>query len=287
MAVFAQPALSGENYRVPVPCILAEDDVRRLAIAVPVQQEEFCNRPRGGGTRVMGDDAASVTPGQQALDVACGTGVLTRELDARVAPGGAVIGLDVNEGMLAVARRRTSSITWEQGEAEALPFDDDRIDAVTCQFGLMFFRDRKQAIREMLRVLRPGGRLAVAVWDKLENVPGYAAAAALLQRLFGADVAEGLRAPYCLGDVRVLTELFDDSSLSGLSVESRDGVVEFPSIRDWMYTDIKGWTLADTLDDDQYARLLKEASTTLAEFVGSDGKVEFASPIHIVSGGKA
>lgn len=232
-------------------------------------------------------DAARVTRGQQVLDVACGTGALTRELAARVAPGGAVTGLDLNEGMLGVARRRTPSVAWEHGEAEALPFDEDRFDAVTCQFGLMFFRDRKQAIREMLRVLRPGGRLAVAVWDKLENVPGYAAASALLHRLFGADVAEGLRAPYCLGDVRVLRELFDDSDVSGLTVETRDGVVEFPSIQDWMHTDIKGWTLADVLDDDQYFRLLKEAGNSLAEFVRSDGRVDFASPIHIVSGGKA
>ena len=232
-------------------------------------------------------DAAEVAAGQRALDIACGTGVLTRELAARVAPGGDVTGLDVNEGMLTVARRRSPSITWEHGQAEALPFDEDRFDAVTCQFGLMFFRNRKQAVREMLRVLRPGGRVAVAVWDKLDNVPGYAAASTLLHRLFGADVAEALRAPYCLGDVSVLRELFDDSSLTGLSVETRDGVVEFPSIQDWMYTDIKGWTLADTLDDDQYSRLLQEASTTLAEFVRSDGQVEFASPIHIVSGEKA
>lgn len=232
-------------------------------------------------------DAARIESGQRVLDVACGTGTLTRELAARVPPDGSVTGLDINDGMLAVARRNSPFITWRQGEAEALPFDDGRFDAVTCQFGLMFFRDRGQAVREMSRVLRPGGSLAVAVWDRLENVPGYAAASALLHRLFGGDVAEGLRAPYALGDTGVLMELFDDSGFSDLTIETRDGVVEFPSIADWMYTDIKGWTLANALDDDQYALLLKEADTVLEEFVRGDGSVEFSSPVHIVTGSRS
>ena len=119
------------------------------------------------------------------------------------------------------------------------------------------------------------------------NVPGYAAASDLLCRLFGAEVAEGLRAPYCLGDVGALTALFDDRRLSGLTVETRDGIVEFPSIQDWMYTDIKGWTLADALDDDQYARLQAEAENRLTQFVGSDGRVVFRSPVHIVTANRA
>ena len=144
--------------------------------------------------------AAAIRPGQKVLDVACGTGVLAREAASRVAPGGEVCGLDRNEGMLAVARREAPGIAWRQGLAEALPYDARRFDAVISQFGLMFFDDRRRALQEMLRVLRPGGRLAVAVWDRLETSPGYAAMTALLQRLFGERVAAGLRAPFVLGD---------------------------------------------------------------------------------------
>ena len=145
-------------------------------------------------------EAAGLKPGDRVLDVACGTGALTREAWARVQPGGSAAGLDINDGMLAVARGRAPEIEWHQGPAESLPFGDSVYDAVLCQFGLMFFEDRVAALGEMARVLRPGGRLCVAVWDSLDNTPGYAAVTALLQRLFGDAVADGMRAPFNLGD---------------------------------------------------------------------------------------
>jgi ubiquinone/menaquinone biosynthesis C-methylase UbiE len=130
-------------------------------------------------------DAAAVGPGARVLDVACGTGALTRAVAARVGARGAAIGLDVNADMLAVARRKAPALEWRQGRAEAFGFDSGRFDAVVSQFGLMFFEDRRAALAEMMRVLRPGGRLAVAVWDALERTPGYGAVTLLLQRLFG------------------------------------------------------------------------------------------------------
>jgi ubiquinone/menaquinone biosynthesis C-methylase UbiE len=107
--------------------------------------------------------AAALLPGNKILDVACGTGVLAREAARCVQPGGMVTGLDRNEVMLTVARRVAPGIEWRQGRAEALPFPDGSFDAVVSQFGLMFFEDREGALREMWRVLKPGGRLAVAV----------------------------------------------------------------------------------------------------------------------------
>src|SRR5262245_46222255 len=123
--------------------------------------------------RVAG--AARIRPGQRVLDVACGTGILARSAVALVGPNGSVTGLDINEGMLAVAERKAHGIEWRRGAAEALPFDSESFDAVVSQFGLMFFEDRRSAIKEIVRVLRPGGRLAVAVWDSYKNSPGYAA----------------------------------------------------------------------------------------------------------------
>ncbi len=138
-------------------------------------------------------DAAGIQPGQRVLDVACGTGVLARHVADRFGPR-SVVGLDVNEGMLAVARRAAPEIDWRQGRAEALPFADASFDVVVSQFGLMFFADQQAAISEMARVSGPAGRLAVAVWDRLERTPGYAAVTALLERLFGADIADALGA---------------------------------------------------------------------------------------------
>ncbi|KAA3632534.1 MAG: class I SAM-dependent methyltransferase [Proteobacteria bacterium] len=228
-------------------------------------------------------DAANVTPGQHALDVACGTGVLTRELAARVGSRGSTFGVDINEDMLAVARRNHPGIEWRPGNAESLPFADDTFDAVCSQFGLMFFDDRERSVNEMSRVAKPGATMAVAVWDRLENTPGYAAAAALLERLFGAGIAESLRRPYDLGDVAALAALFDDSAVEDVSIRTREGTARFPSIDDWIHTDVNGWTLAGMLDDDQYRRLLEAARVELAGFAADDGSVRFAAPAHIVT----
>jgi ubiquinone/menaquinone biosynthesis C-methylase UbiE len=119
-------------------------------------------------------DAAQVSAGDRVLDVACGTGIAAREAHDRVgSAGGSVIGLDIGPGMLAVAESIEPAVTWIEGDAGQLPFDDNHFDAVFSQFGLMFFSDRVRAIAEMLRCAKPGRRVAVAVWDSLERSEAY------------------------------------------------------------------------------------------------------------------
>jgi len=229
-------------------------------------------------------DAANIQAGQRVLDVACGTGVLARAVTDQVGSEGKVVGVDINAGMLAVAERKAPQVEWRQAPAEALPFDDSSFDAVVSQFGLMFFEDRQAAIREMIRVLKPGGRLAVAVWDTLENTPGYASMVALLSQLFGESVANALRAPYILGDKKQLLGLFDGVGLNELKVQTHQGSARFDSIEKWIHTDIKGWVLADVLSDAQVETLNQHAAKDLAAFVGAEGHVKFAAPAHIVTG---
>jgi SAM-dependent methyltransferase len=224
-------------------------------------------------------DQAALGPGQRALDVACGTGVLARELAGRIGAT-SVVGLDRNEAMLSVARSIEPDVTWQLGRAEALPWPEGQFDAVFSQFGLMFFENRPKGLSEMWRVLGDGGVLAVAVWGSLEETPGYAAVVELLARLFDETIANELRAPFCLGDKTDLVALFDAAAIPGVQVHTVVGTARFPSIDAWVRTDIRGWTLADIIDDAGLARILSEAPTSLGHFA-RDGGVCFDSPAHI------
>ena len=106
-------------------------------------------------------DLAALIPGNRALDVATGTGDLAVELAKRVAPGGEVVGVDFSERMLELARAKAPSISFELANALALPFDDGQFDAATVGFGARNFAELEQGLREMTRVVRPGGRVVV------------------------------------------------------------------------------------------------------------------------------
>jgi ubiquinone/menaquinone biosynthesis C-methylase UbiE len=227
--------------------------------------------------------AANVQAGDAVLDVACGTGVLAREAANLVGSSGSVVGVDINEGMLAVARQRMPEVSWKIGPAESLPFEAKSFDRVVSQFGLMFFADQAKAIAEMGRVVRPGGAIAVAVWDSLEATPGYAAVAGILDEMFGPEAAKSIQAPYSLGDRQQLRSLFAEAGMDEITIQTVPGKARFSSIEAWIYTDIRGWTLADMIDDEGYEALRQYAPQKLSQFVLPDGSVAFDAPAHIVT----
>src|SRR3954452_2931412 len=111
--------------------------------------------------RARAADMAAIGPGDRVLDVATGTGDLAVELKRRVGPAGEVVGSDFSEGMLELARAKAGDVHFEHGNALALPYDDDSFDAATVGFGARNFSDLAQGLREMTRVVRPGGRVVV------------------------------------------------------------------------------------------------------------------------------
>ena len=138
----------------------------------------------------------------------------------------------------------------------------------------------------MLRVLVPEGRIAVAVFDGLENIPAYADEVALLERTAGAQAAEALRAPFVLGEKGLLVQLAEDAGLSAIAVATRQGMADFPSIRTLVEADLRGWlpVMGVHLEEDHIRQILAEAETSLRQYVNPEGRAVFPVTAHILTG---
>lgn len=159
-------------------------------------------------------------PGSRVLDVACGTGIAARSTAALVGGTGRVDGVDADEAMLAVARRAHAHdgarLAWHHASALELPFEAGRFDAVLCFEGLQFFADRALAVREVRRVLRPGGMFLGTVWGPLAENPAYEALAVGLRRLVSDDAAR--LAPFTLTDAGEIRTLVRGGRFTEVSV---------------------------------------------------------------------
>ena len=233
-------------------------------------------------------DAVGVRRGARALDVACGTGAVARTAAARAGGEGHVAGLDANPGMLAVAARQAPSIDWRQGDAAALPWEDAAFDTVLCQFGLNFFGEPETSLREMWRVLAPGGWLGVAVFDALERNPAYAEMVDVLSRTIGPAPAEALRLPFSLGERDALFDLPEAARISNVRIIREEAGAKFPSVENMVLADVEGWFPLAGIRPDRaaVAEIIVEAETALDRFRRSDGSVEFPVSVNIAIAGK-
>jgi hypothetical protein len=108
----------------------------------------------------------------------------------------------------------------------------------------------------------------------------------LLERLFGSRIADALRAPFVLGDPPVFRAAFGRAGIPEVAIETVIGAARFPSIESWVHTDVRGWTLADMIDEAQYQRLLGAAEQELKRYAEPDGTIAFAAPAHIATATK-
>jgi ubiquinone/menaquinone biosynthesis C-methylase UbiE len=135
---------------------------------------------------------ASLVPGEQVLDVACGTGLVTLAAARAVGTGGRVVGIDLSERMVAAAAQRArelqvANVRFTRMDAERLDLPDAGFDVALCALGLMYLPDPDQALREMLRVLRPGGRMSLAVWGERQHC-GWSALFEIVDAEVASDV---------------------------------------------------------------------------------------------------
>ncbi|TDD30337.1 methyltransferase domain-containing protein [Kribbella turkmenica] len=204
-------------------------------------------------------DAADVRAGQDVLDVACGTGIVARHAAERVGATGHVTGLDLNQAMLAVAARRGPDLTWQQGDVAALPFEDGSFDAVTCQSAAMFFPDVVGALREMGRVTRPGGKVAVQVFDLREDQPAYGPWIAMVGRHAGADAVRMLGTYWVHGDRELMCERCAAAGLRVTAIHNHERPATFPSVEAMVLTEVNATPLADRLSQAELEAIVADS----------------------------
>jgi ubiquinone/menaquinone biosynthesis C-methylase UbiE len=164
--------------------------------------------------------AARPQAGERVLDVGTGTGIVARLAAAHVGQSGSVTGLDASADMLSVARaaavQEGLSIAWQEGLAEHLPFPEGSFDLVLCQYALMFFSDPSSALVDMRRVLAPGGRVALSVFQDIERHPFYAALDQAIERQLGVSTVAAI---FALGDADALGESLARAGFRDIVIE--------------------------------------------------------------------
>jgi len=243
-------------------------------------------------------DRVCPSRGDRVLDVACGTGVVARVAAARVGNGGRVVGLDVNGGMLAVARAAPSipsgaSIEWVEGSALALPFAAGEFTVVVCQLGLQFFEDRLGALREMHRVLAEPGRVGASVFTAIDRNPAAHALAESLDRHFGEGASAAKRGEHSLGSSEELRALSTTAGFVDVRVETVTRNVRFASVEEWVRIQFDATPLASLLRKresaeraDAIAAVSADVGASLARFA-RDHDFSFPQEVNVLlaSGG--
>jgi len=171
------------------------------------------------------DDLAQrvqVMSGMRLLEIACGTGIVTRRLGDRLRGHGSIVATDLNEAMITHGRAQMPAgnehVEWQPADATKLPFPDQSFDVLVCQFGLMFFPDKAASIREVFRVLKPGGHYLFSVWDAMARNPLARIAHETVGRFFPADPPLFYSVPCSLHDPAPIREMLAEAGFGQIEV---------------------------------------------------------------------
>lgn len=218
--------------------------------------------------------AAALREGERVLDVACGTGVATRLAAEAVGSTGTVTGVDLNPGMLEVARRATppgTSIEWHQGDAEDLPLPDESFDAVLCAIGIQFFKDKIGALKEFRRVLVPGGRVVFSAPGP--TPPLFQTIDEILIRHIGPEASMFVNVVFSVHDPSQARDMLEAAGFDDIDLESRPVSLRLPPPADFFWQYVQGTPLsaiASGLDNGARAALEAEVVERCGAFVDGD-----------------
>ena len=221
-------------------------------------------------------EVARLQPGERVLDVACGTGVVTRLAAERVGAAGSVAGLDVHPGMLAVARSETPSnmpIDWYEASVESMPLEDESFEVVLCQMGLQFVPDKLAALREMRRVLNTGGRVYVTVPGPKPAI--FAVMTDALARHLSPKAASFVDLVFSMHDVDELAELMRSAGFREVDVRAKPKDLRLPAPNDFLWQYIHSTPMAEAAahaDSRKLDALERDVCTQWQEFA-KDGSL--------------
>lgn len=216
------------------------------------------------------------------LETAAGTGVLTRALAERLSPSTHIVATDLNQPMLdqAARRQQAGSIEWKQADALALPFADRSFDAVACQFGVMFFPDKVQGYKEARRVLRPGGRFHLNVWDRIADNEFADVVTQALAEVFPADPPRFMaRTPHGHHDAERIRRDLEAAGFTDVAIDAVDTRSKAPSARHVAVAFCQGTPLRNEIEARDASRLEEAtdwAATAVARRFGTaavDGRI--------------
>jgi ubiquinone/menaquinone biosynthesis C-methylase UbiE len=214
---------------------------------------------------------AALRPGERVLDVACGTGVVARLASQQVGATGTVAGLDINPGMLAVARSATPPgmpIEWHEASAETIPLPDASLDVVLCQMGLQFMPDKHAALHEMRRVLRRGGRLILNLTGPTPRL--FTIMAEALERHISKEAAGFVNQVFSLHDTAEIRNLVSVAGFHDVSVESDNNSLSLPAPEEFLWQYVHSTPLAGAVaqtDEDRRSSLEHDVVAKWQEFV--------------------
>ena len=178
--------------------------------------------------------------GDRVLDVACGPGLVAGKVNQVSNATCKITGIDVNEAMLNTAKRTIPDIDWHLGSATELPFADGSFEVVFCQQGLQYFPDRAKGMREMRRVLVPGGRLSLNVWGPLDRQPFDLAYRDCLRAFFGSEALTPSTLGFSLNTAGELRQLATDAGLTDIRIRFEHRTARYPVLSEF----VTGWTQA-------------------------------------------
>jgi ubiquinone/menaquinone biosynthesis C-methylase UbiE len=189
-------------------------------------------------------DGAGLRPGQHVLDVACGPGIPSLMAAPLVAPDGEVVGIDLAPGMVELAKKKAeeaglTNATFREADAEDLPFPDDSFDAVLCNHGLVHTTDRMKALREMWRVLKRGGIIAISTWSTPERSPTIGMVAKAIREHFPAAIVPGAPMWFDFGPEGVLQKALSDAGFHEIGVARHTIVQEMQNGEEY-WVSVKG-----------------------------------------------